>query len=92
MVPANVENGDGSLAGHRNLIGVAKDPAKRDEVRQLVRLHEPLPDRQGLRGVRKLRRPVGEGRWLDEAHCTRNVCKHFRRCQMPSRLAFGGES
>lgn len=61
MVPAHVENGDGALARHSNLVGVRKHPPEGGEVWEFVPFHEPLPDGEGLRGVGIVPGPFPKG-------------------------------
>lgn len=61
MVPAHVEDGDGALARHGDLVGVREHSAKGDEVRELVGFNEPLPHGNGFFGVGVLPGPSPKG-------------------------------
>lgn len=61
MVPAHVEDGDGALARHGDLVGVREDPAEGGEVREFMAFNEPLPDGKGLGGVGVVPGPLAKG-------------------------------
>ncbi len=60
MIPAHVEDGDGALARHGDLVGVREDLTKGGEVLKLMAFNEPLPDGKGLSGVGIVPGPFAE--------------------------------
>ena len=61
VVPAHVGDRDDALASHNDLVGVRKDPAKGDEVRELLGFNKPLPHGKGFFGVGVLPGPSPKG-------------------------------